>query len=93
MNRAVEIMKSNVNNKMSVTEIANKVDLSYSYFCMLFNKTFGSSPIDYFIGLKIAKARELVLICFGRIAMALSVPYLHLAAVSVSSRRELRALV
>jgi AraC-like DNA-binding protein len=62
MNRAVEIMKSKVNTKMSVTEIANKVDLSYSYFCMLFKKTFGTSPIDYFIGLKIEKACELLLI-------------------------------
>lgn len=62
MNRAVEIMKSKLNTKMSVTKIANKVDLSYSYFCMLFKKTFGTSPIDYFIGLKIKKACELLLI-------------------------------
>jgi AraC-like DNA-binding protein len=60
MDRAVEIMKEKVNTKISVTEIANIVDLSYSHFCMLFKKRFDTSPIDYFIGLKIEKACELL---------------------------------
>jgi AraC-like DNA-binding protein len=67
MDSAVKMMKSNINAKVSVHEIAEKVNFSYSHFCLLFKKTFGTSPIDYFIGMKIQKACKLLLNNNGKI--------------------------
>ncbi|WP_183565690.1 AraC family transcriptional regulator [Mucilaginibacter sp. SP1R1] len=60
VNKAVQIMQENIHLKLTVEQIAGKVNLSPSYFAMLFRRTTGAPPIDYFINLKMQKACELL---------------------------------
>ncbi|QEM11713.1 AraC family transcriptional regulator [Mucilaginibacter rubeus] len=58
--QAIDIMKSNLHLKLSLEEIAVKVNLSTSYFATFFKKRQGISPIDYFINMKMQRACELL---------------------------------
>ncbi|MCD0487251.1 AraC family transcriptional regulator [Pedobacter sp. MC2016-14] len=49
-------MQNNLNEKLSVEEMATKNNLSSSHFSSLFKKSTGMSPLDYFIHLKLQKA-------------------------------------
>ncbi|MDR0792130.1 MAG: AraC family transcriptional regulator [Chitinophagaceae bacterium] len=58
--KTIHFMRSNLHEKLSVEEIARKHHLSTSYFSLLFRKSTGMPPIDYFIHLKIQKACQLL---------------------------------
>ena len=49
-------MQNNLNEKLSVEEMAGKNKISTSHFSSLFKKSTGMSPLDYFIHLKLQKA-------------------------------------
>lgn len=57
---AIAIMKSKLDQKLSVQEIAERFRLSSSHFSSLFRKSTGMPPIDYFIHLKMQKACHLL---------------------------------
>ncbi|HMI05181.1 MAG TPA: AraC family transcriptional regulator [Pedobacter sp.] len=53
-------MKSNIDQKLTVEDMARTHSLSSSHFSSLFRKGTGMSPIDYFIHLKMQKACQLL---------------------------------
>jgi AraC-like DNA-binding protein len=53
-------MKSNIDQKLTVEDMARMHNLSSSHFSSLFRKATGMSPIDYFIHLKMQKACQLL---------------------------------
>lgn len=53
-------MKSEIDKKLNVEDIAKKYNLSSSHFSSLFKKSTGMPPIDYFIHLKMQKACQLL---------------------------------
>lgn len=57
---AILYMKSNLERKLSVGDIAAQHFLSSSHFSSLFRKNTGMSPIDYFIHLKMQRACQLL---------------------------------
>ncbi len=58
--KAIQYMRNNLNNPLTLYEIANHVNLSCSHFSALFRQKTGYSPIDYFIRLKIQHACQLL---------------------------------
>lgn len=50
----------NVNNRLNLDETSRRAYLSKYYFIRLFKQVYGISPYQYFIGLKIKKACELL---------------------------------
>ncbi len=56
----VEFMKANLHQKLSLSEMANSVNLSRSHLCYLFKTQTGMSPGKYFFMLKMQKACELL---------------------------------
>lgn len=59
--KAKIIMNESVFEDISVSEIASKLNISYSLFRKLFKKHTGISPAKYFSELKIRKAKLLLL--------------------------------
>jgi AraC-like DNA-binding protein len=57
---AIQNMKSNIDQKLTVEDMARVHNLSSSHFSSLFRKGTGMSPIDYFIHLKMQKACQLL---------------------------------
>ena len=57
---AIFFMKENVQNKLSLNEIANESRLSASHFSLVFRKKTGRAPMDYLIHLRIQKACQLL---------------------------------
>jgi AraC-like DNA-binding protein len=53
-------MRSNLNKKLSVEDMARMHTLSVSHFSNLFRKATGMPPIDYFIQLKMQRACQLL---------------------------------
>lgn len=53
-------MKSELDKKLNVEDIAKKYNFSSSHFSNLFKKSTGMPPIDYFIHLKMQKACQLL---------------------------------
>lgn len=49
-------MQNNLNEKITVADMANKTGISISHFSSLFKKSTGMPPLDYFIHLKLQKA-------------------------------------
>ena len=50
----------NVNNKLTLQDIANEFNFSISYLCTVFKRSTGMSIINYFIMLKIEQAKKLI---------------------------------
>src|SRR5262249_13957861 len=46
---------------MHLEELADQVSLSVSYFCRAFKETFGDTPHEYIIGLRLERAQQLML--------------------------------
>ncbi|MBR6549518.1 MAG: helix-turn-helix transcriptional regulator [Clostridia bacterium] len=61
INQAIEFMKQNLHNKHSLADVAKQIGLSLSYFKAKFKREIGISPADYYMDLRIAKAKELLL--------------------------------
>ena len=51
--RSLRIMQNNVFNKMTLDQLAHKLDLNKSYFIRLFSKKMNTTPMKYFTKLKI----------------------------------------
>jgi len=60
IDKAIFFMQKNINNSLSVGEIAKHVNLSKSHLSRIFKNNSGSSPIDYFINLKMQEAIRLL---------------------------------
>lgn len=60
IDEAILNMKSNIDQKLTVEDMARKHNLSSSHFSSLFRKGTGMSPIDYFIHLKMQKACQIL---------------------------------
>ena len=54
--KAIQYMQENVQNHLSLNEIAEVTNLSVSRFSVIFKEKIGVSPKEYHIGLKIQKA-------------------------------------
>lgn len=53
-------LKSNICRQVSLQEISEKFGMSQVYMCRMFKEVKNVSPIDYFINLKIEKAKEYI---------------------------------
>lgn len=60
INETIDFMKSNINKKITVDEMALNQNLSTSHFSSLFRKSTGIAPVNYFIHLKMQKACQLL---------------------------------
>ncbi len=61
VNLARELMQSNINENVDVTEIAKKLDMSYTLFRKKFKQYTGMSPKEYQVQLKLKRAKSLLL--------------------------------
>ncbi len=52
----IQLMKENIDGNITLTEIADSVNVSVSHFSAVFKQTIGLSPITYYNDLKIQKA-------------------------------------
>jgi AraC-like DNA-binding protein len=53
-------MQAHICQPLALGEIAREAGLSVSHFCALFRTQIGVTPMDYFIKLKLQKARRLL---------------------------------
>lgn len=60
VDHAIFFMIDNLNKPLTITEIAQSVSLSDSHFSKIFRNKTGSSPLDYFINLKMQEAIRLL---------------------------------
>ncbi len=73
-------LENNINNSVTLSDICKRFSVSKSYICELFKKETGKSIIDYFIDLKINKAKQLIRqgeLNFTQIAEALGYKSIH----------------
>lgn len=59
--RAIAYMKTYLHRQISIAELAREASLSRDYFRTLFRRQTGQNPHDYWIELKIQKAKELLM--------------------------------
>ena len=59
--RAIDILRAECHKNISLSQLAERVYLSPSYLSYLFKKITGESYIKFFTGLRMKKARELLL--------------------------------
>lgn len=59
MESVKEYIDYHYTEKLSIMEIADKFNFSYSYLCTSFKRYFGESPNDYIIKKRIYKAKLL----------------------------------
>ncbi len=74
VNSAIEYMYNNINEKISIHDLAKHVNMSDSRFRTLFKNEIGQSVIDYFNDIKMEHAKTLIRddnYTFSEIAMAL----------------------
>jgi AraC-like DNA-binding protein len=55
---AIQYMKNHIEDKITIQELCSELNVSKPNFIHMFKKTMGSTPIDFFVGLKIKKACE-----------------------------------
>lgn len=60
MERVIEYMHQNINQKLALSELAERASLSSFYLSRAFKRTTGYSVIEYFNKIKIDKAKELI---------------------------------
>lgn len=58
--QSIKYMQNHLNEKVSLIDLANHVNLSLSQFCNVFKEKTSRSPLDYLIHLKIQKASRLL---------------------------------
>lgn len=56
INTSIQLMKENLDRNITLSEIANSVNLSVSHYSSIFKRITGLSPITYYNNLKIQKA-------------------------------------
>jgi len=61
MHYIAEYMKTNLDQVLIVSDLAERVDMSEKSFAYLFSKTIGLSPKKYLMSLRIKKAEQLLL--------------------------------
>jgi AraC family transcriptional regulator len=60
LQRVTQVMEANLDRPFSLESLADEAGLSPYHFSRMFKQSTGSSPSEYFIQLKIAKARRLL---------------------------------
>lgn len=76
----VEFLRRNLGEELTVEDIARGTSMSVSKLKLLFRECAGSGPINYFIDMKLEKAKELILMGyynFTEVAEALGFSSLH----------------
>jgi Response regulator containing CheY-like receiver domain and AraC-type DNA-binding domain len=61
INQAENYISSNFAHPLTLQSLAEMVNLSPQYFCMIFKQYKGVSPIEYLINIRVEKAKELLL--------------------------------
>jgi AraC-like DNA-binding protein len=61
VNKVIEYMRLNINNKITLTELSQLVRLSPAYLSKVFKEITGYSVIEFFNKIKIDKAKELII--------------------------------
>lgn len=72
--RTIEYMKTNIDKKIAIEDLAGLNNMSLSHFSRLFRLSTGMPPIDYFIHLKMQRACHLLYttnLCIKQIAAIL----------------------
>lgn len=57
---ALTFIKDNFQNKIYISDLASQVNLNEQYFCRLFKKAIGYSPIEYINEYRIKQAKRLL---------------------------------
>lgn len=60
VDKSISYMQANLNKIISIKEMATYVKLSESHFSKIFRNKTGTSPLDYFINLKMQEAIRLL---------------------------------
>jgi len=60
VNRAIEFIRQNIDNKLAISEVASHVDMSESRFSQVFRQETGASFPEYVNSAKIDKAKEMM---------------------------------
>lgn len=60
VDKSILFMQENINKLVTIKELASHVKLSESHFSKIFRNKTGSSPLDYFINLKMQEAIRLL---------------------------------
>ena len=79
-NRAVRFLSDNIGENLTLSEIAAGTQMSVSKLKLLFREKSGGGAVNYFIEMKIEKAKELILdgqMNFSEIAQSLGFKSLH----------------
>lgn len=58
--QSIAYMRRHLNQPLQVAQLAHTVQTSPSHFFVLFKRWAGSSPIDYFIRLRMEQARQML---------------------------------
>lgn len=61
LQQIINYIKSNLDRDLSLTELAELVQMSSPYFCQLFKRSLGMTPHQYVIRCRIERAKELLL--------------------------------
>lgn len=61
VDQSIIYMQKNINKSLTIKDLANNVQLSESHFSKIFRNKTGSSPLDYFINLKMQEAIRLLI--------------------------------
>jgi transcriptional regulator GlxA family with amidase domain len=58
--RTISYMKENLDQPLQAAALASRANVSLSHYFALFKRLTGSTPIDYFIRLRMERAREML---------------------------------
>lgn len=60
VDQSISFMQKNINRSIKISDLSSQVCLSESHFSKIFRNKTGSSPLDYFINLKMQEAIRLL---------------------------------